>query len=182
MRKIQSASEIAEKEAKTKKIGGIVIIILLLLGTAGFALNGVGIKSDNSAKDGLIFDGQSWNYFLGGQPIYRFTYGLGELNFTDVNIAKSVVDFSGRSLYLDSENGIGVQEIALNLGRHAGKIGEACYGSCEKDLPELTCDGEEILIVISNNSLGVNERDNCIFIAEDLKVVDAFLYRILGIN
>ena len=182
MIKIQTASEIAKKELRRKRIGGIIIIALLLLSTAGFALNGVGITSDEETKEGLIFDGQSWIYYLAGQPTYRFAYGLDELNLTKFDSDKSLADFGNKNLYIDSENNLGTQEIALNLGRHTGNIGEACYGSCERDLQELTCEGQEILIVVKSNYTGVSEKDNCIFIEEDLKVIDAFLYRILGIN
>ncbi|MGV8142874.1 MAG: hypothetical protein ACP5NS_04575 [Candidatus Pacearchaeota archaeon] len=183
MKKIQTATEIANKEARKKRIGGIVIIALLLLSTAGFALNGVGINSNGSTNnDGLIFDGQSWIYYLGGQPTYRFTYGLNDLNFTDFKLSKNLADLGGKSLYIDSENNIGTQDIAINLGRHVSKIGEACYGSCNRDLQELTCDTENILIVIKSNYTSVKEENNCIFIEEDLRVIDAFLYRILGLN
>ena len=144
-------------------------------------MNGVGIKSSETDKEGLIFDGQFWMYYLGGQPIYRFTYGLNELS-TNISISKTLADFGGKKVYIDSENGIGIQEIALNLGRHVSKIGEACYGPCERDLQEFSCDGEETLIVIKPTYLGVSEKNNCVFIEEDLKAVDSFLYNILGLN
>ncbi len=182
MERIQTASEIAKKELRRKRIGGIIIITLLILSTAGFALNGVGIKSQNDSKEGFIFDGQSWIYYLGGQPTYRFAYGLDELNFTNFNTEKKLIDFGGKNLYIDSENNLGTQEIALNLGRHTGNVGEACYGPCKRDLQELTCEGDNILIVIKSNYTGVTDQSNCIFIEEDLKVIDAFLYRILGLN
>ncbi len=181
MRKIQTALEIAEKERKRRRIGGIVIIALLLLSTLGFALNGVGINSEETNQDGLKFDGQSWTYFLAGQPVYRFTYGLNDLNFTNLNFDKNIADFGGKNIYIDS-NEIGLREIASNLGRHTSKMGEACYGSCERDLPELSCDSADILIVIKQNYSGIREERNCVFIEEDLKIIDSFLYRILGIN
>lgn len=182
MRKIETANEIAKKTAKRKRIGGIFIIALLLLSTLGFAINGVGINSEEPTQEGLIFDGQYWNYYLGGEIIYRFAHGLNELNFTNVNFDKTLADFGGKSVYIDSENNIGTQEIALNLGRHAAKIGEACYGACERDLQELTCDTPNILIVIKSNYTGVIQENNCLFIQEDLKVVDSFLYKLLGLN
>ncbi len=183
MQKIKTASTLALAEQRRRRVGGIVIITLLLLSTAGFALNGVGNSGNNvSQDDGPFYNGQYWIYNLAGQQ-YSFTNSAEEVDFGAVSgLQKNLADFSGNQIYIDSNSNAALQEIYLNLGRHAGRIGEACYGSCEKDLPEKTCSAEPMIVVRISEQQSVREEQNCIFIDGDLKIVDAVLYKILGIN
>lgn len=182
MKPIQTASAIEEKQRKRKRLGGIIIIGLLLLSTLGFAISGTGIVREQT-KEGLQFDGQSWTYFVSGTPRYRFVYGLADLDFSNIETTKTLVDFTGKKLFIDSGDNSALQEIALNLGNHVSRVAEACYGPCTRDVPEMTCDTEDILLVVKPSEVPlVYEENNCVFINGDLKEVDAFLYRILGLN
>ena len=180
--KILSAAEIAAKERRTKRIGGIVIIALLVLSSLGFALNGVANNNQSQNPDGLTYNGQYWVYSTGGQARYFFTYHPTETNVT-ISTTKNLGDFSNKPLYIDSEIGGGLEEISNSLGLYSGKVAQACYGECDKDLPEKECSPEYNLIVLreSANS-NIREENGCIFLNGDLRTVDAFLYKILGIN
>ncbi len=181
MRPIQTASFLEKQQRKRKRLGGMIIIGLLLLSTLGFAISGTGITKQKK-PEGLQYDGQYWTYFVSGTPKYRFAYGLEDLNFENLSLIKKLFDFENKNLFIDSNNSASIQEIALNLGNHVSKISEACYGSCSKDIPELSCDIDGILIVIEPEGNSVTERENCIFIKGDLKKVDAFLYNLLKLN
>jgi len=185
MQKIQTAATLAASEQRRRRIGGIVIIAILLLSTAGFALSGVGFgndNSDNGQSDGPVYNGQYWVYTIAGQQ-YSFTNSASELDFSVVSsLQKNLADFSNRQIYIDSDSSAMSQEILINLGRHVRRINEACYGECEKDLPEKTCDSEPMIIIRTSEQQNIREEQNCIFINGDLKSVDAFLYKILGLN
>ena len=185
MRQIQNAAELEQKERKKRRIASIVIITLLLLSTAGFALSGVGIKKrqDDSPQQNLVFNGQYWTYSTPGGQQHAFTYNSNELDFSSVDISKTLADFSGKQVYLASNESVGLQEIAVNLRNYAGRLSEACYGPCEKDLPEKECaaGAEPLIIVRPSETLSVAEEENCIFINGDLRAVDMFLYRVLGL-
>src|SRR3989344_2176004 len=185
MNKIRSLDEIARGEQRRKKIGGIVIITLLLLSTIGFALSIVGFGSNNSTPgdvQGFSFNGQYWVYTAGSQKYY-FTNHVNEVNLSLVNINKTLTSFSNKQIYVDAINNIELQELYNGLGTHATKINEACYGKCTRDLPEKSCLSIEPLIVIRQNEIeSVTEQDNCIFIEGNLKTIDAFLYKVLGIS
>jgi hypothetical protein len=182
MKSIQTASAIEEQQRKRKKLGGTIIIGLLLLSTVGFAISGTGIGKPKE-QEGLQYDGQYWTYFISGNPIYRFNYAIKELDFTNISLSKTLVDFGGKNLFIDSSDINSLQEIALNLGRHALKLSEACYGSCSRDIPEMTCDVDGVFIVVKESETpSIIEENNCVFINGNLKQIDAFLYRVLGLN
>ncbi len=181
MRSIQTASSLEKQQKKRKRIGGIIIIGLLLLSTLGFAISGTGITKQKK-PEGLQYDGQYWTYFVSGIPRYRFAYGLEDLNFENASLIKTLSDFENKNLFIDSDDSSSIQEIAVNLGNYVSKISEACYGSCSKDIPELTCDTDGILIVIEPEGNSISENGNCVFIKGDLKKVDTFLYNLLKLN
>ena len=186
MRRILSITEIAEKEKRTKRIGGIVIIALLVLSSLGFALSGFGGSGneDNGAsKEGFSYNGQNWVYTIGTQKYY-FTYHPDDINSSLLGLTKSLPDFAGKQINIDSELAGGLPEISNTLGAYTSKITEVCYGKCERDLPEKEClsGAEPMIIIRENETESFIEKDNCLFIQGNLKTVDAFLYRVLGIN
>ncbi len=184
MRKIESPEKAERKRRRDRAIIGVVLIALLVLSTAGFALNGIG--SGNSDDNGLgineelpYYDGQNWVYALGGQK-YFFANRLEEVEDVQLNIQKTLTDYSGKKLYIDSENELANGEIANNLGRFASGVQRACYGGCEEDFPEKTC-SDNLIVFKDATENKVYEEENCVFVQGDLKAVDAFLYRILGV-
>lgn len=182
MTKIRSLGEIEKKEQRRKRISGIFIISLLLLSTLGFALSMVNFGSQNVPDEvqGFSNNGQYWIYTVGTQKYY-FTHHIEELDLSIYNISKNLADFGGQQIYVDSQIDGGLQEIYNSLGAYVGRINEACYGECDRDLPEKDC--SEPMIVIRNSSTPrIREEDSCVFIEGDMKTLDAFLYKILGIK
>lgn len=183
MRRILGYEEVARKEKRNRRVGGIVIISLLILSTLGFALSNVGTNDNsNASEDGFFYNGQYWVYTVGAQKYY-FTHHPDELNASSQFMSKNLADFSNKQIYVDSEINGGFQEIYGPLGSYSSKISEACYGSCEKDLPEKNCDGVDEMIVLRESlSERIREEGSCTFIEGSIKTVDSFLYKILGIN
>ena len=182
MQKIMSQKEIEIKQKRNKRALGIFFIVLLVLSTAGFALTGISNSNNNAgtqSNEGQ-FNGQYWTYNLGGQEYY-FSNNLDEINFESVEISRQISSYYGKSLYIDAENPEVLREVANNLGRLASRFQEACYGECERDLPEKDC-SEKLIVWKNSGENKVYEEQNCVFIEGDLNAVDAFLYRVLGFN
>ncbi|MBM3232383.1 hypothetical protein FJZ21_03345 [Candidatus Pacearchaeota archaeon] len=174
--------EIERKEQRRKRISGIFIISLLLLSTLGFALSMVSFEGQSSAEEvqGFSNNGQYWIYTVGTQKYY-FTHHVEEVDLSLYTIDKNLADFGGKQVYVDSQIDGGLQEVYNSLGAYIGRINEACYGECTRDLPEKDC--SEPMIVIRNSETPViREQDSCIFIEGDMKTLDAFLYKVLGIT
>lgn len=185
MRPLETAEIIHKREMRRKRIIGISIIALLVLSTAGFALNGLGTgiggNNNQEVPEGEAFyNGQYWVYTSSGQQFY-FTHKKEEANFDASGIQKSFADFAGKKLYIDSENVQALNEISVNLGRFANDAQEACYGGCERDLPEKDC-SENLISFKDSQVESIREQEKCVFIEGNLKALDAFLYRALGLN
>ena len=185
MQKIQTVATLVAAEQRRRRIGGIVIIALLLLSTLGFALSGVdlgGNSGNNNQGNDPVYNGQYWIYNFGGQQ-YSFTNPANELDFTAAEgMTKNLADFSGRQIYIDSDNTAALQEILLNLGKHTPRISEACYGECDRDLPEKNCESDSLIVVRTSESQMIREEQKCVFVEGDLKTVDIFLYKMLGLD
>lgn len=183
MHAIRSLKDQAEREQRRKRIGGIVIIALLLLSTIGFALSIVGFGGNGSnteEKEGFSHNGQYWVYTVGSQKYY-FTHHPNEINYS-FSTSKNLADFGNKQVYVDSEITGGLQEIYNSLGAYIGKINEACYGPCERDLPEMDCSSDSLIVIRESNVESITENQSCTFIDGNMKTIDAFLYKILGIN
>lgn len=184
MSRIRSLGETAKKEERRKRISGIVIISLLLLSTVGFALSMVNFGANPTIEEeiqGFSNNGQYWIYTVGSQKYY-FTHHVDELNLSSYNLSKNLADFGGKQIYVDSELTGGLQEIYNSLGLYVGRVNEACYGICDKDLPELDCSFGPLIVVRESEIESITEEHSCIFINGDMKTLDTFLYKILGIT
>jgi regulator of sigma D len=58
---------------------------------------------------------------------------------------------------------------------------EACYGSCERNLPEKNCT-ENIIIFKDSKENSVTQQDKCVFIEGDLRTVDAYIYKLFELS
>jgi hypothetical protein len=184
MRKIKSREEIEKSQKRAKVIAGGVLIFLMVFSTAGFAFfnreDSSFSEDEQGGNSNYYFNGQYFVYRINGQEFY-FTNNLELTQIIPVDINIAVGNYAGSNIYLAFDNDIIANEISQNLGRYAERIQMACYGSCEKDLPEKECD--ENLIIWKESEAGrVYQEENCIFIEGDLIAVDAFLYNVLGIN
>jgi flagellar basal body-associated protein FliL len=183
MSQIRSLKDATTREAKRKRISGIVIIALLLLSTIGFALSMVnfgGQTTTPQAEQGFSTNGQYWIYTAASRQYY-FTHHVDEVNISSYNLTKNLADYAGQQVYLDAEIPGSVQEIYTNLGSYTSRLNEACYGKCNMDLPEKDCT-EKLIVVRESPIPSITEQDSCVFINGDMKTVDAFLYKVLGIN
>ena len=179
MNRIKTAKEIEKKQKLVKLLAGAVLIFLMVFSTAGFALNGIGLGNSNSEDiESEYFDGQNWIYSFGEQQFY-FANNIEEVSEIPLEISLKINEISGETIYIDSENSAVKNEILNNLGRYSYRIQEACYGECERDLPEKSCE-EKIIVFRESQEKQIYREGNCIFIDGDLSSVDAFLYKILG--
>jgi hypothetical protein len=184
MKRLKSKTDIEKSEKKKKFIVGIILISLMLFSTAGFALTGLyggnsGGSGDEGDLDGPYYNGQYWVYPVGGVEYY-FSNNKEEVNIEIVSIDRSLFDYSGKNLYIDSKDSSVLNEIYVNLGRYTGRVQEACYGECERDLPEKDC-SENLIKWEQSDQERIYEEENCVFIEGSLKTLDAFLFKILNI-
>jgi len=177
-----------EAEEKKKKMGVIIIgmffIGLLVLGSAGFAFLGGGGPPDviqsEQADFEPYYDGQFWIVREGGQIFYLNTNPANFSSDAELEFSKTLADYLGNQLYIDSADTKISTQLFRNFAVYPSRIQEACYESCERDLPEKDC-SENLISYKESDVNRVYQEGSCVFIEGDYAAVDAFLKRILGI-
>ncbi len=209
MREIQTKKEIEKKETNRKTTLGIIMVLLMLLSTAGYALlnqssNNTGSSSENQGNpngqivefNGIKFIGQDnglWKFEVtGAQSPFYSSYTPKEVEKIRVPTI-SLQELSQKPLYY-SGNGLVFSEIYGNINPYVLRGQEACYQesgkNCTDDLPIKDCSNNFIIIRElndeSNETSKITREENCIFVnaknSDILKSADALLFRILGIN
>lgn len=174
MRKIESAEEIEKKVKKRARLFAILMLIILVGSTAGYAFfsnigdSNVQPKTDNQGR---------WEHTFNGQKLY-LSNSPSSVENVDVKVSMTINDYAGKTLYIASENTGIVTEISSTLGLFTSRTQLACYGKCEKNLPEENCT-ENLIVWKSSAENKVYQSDKCVFIEGDMRAADAFLYTIL---
>ena len=178
MKKIKTQEEI-EKSQKFKSWILTAFLLLILVGSvAGYAFyqRDPSITTSNSSSGKVQELGNQWVLNLNGNNFY-FSNSPDSVKNISVNIAFSLQDYSGKVLYISSDNDAVSSEIANTLGLVAQRTQLACYGNCTKDLPNKDC--KDYMVVFNEmNESRIYQKDNCVFIEGEFKAADAFLYKL----
>lgn len=182
MRKILTAEQIEKRDKKRARLLTILMLVLLLGSTAGYAFfSGTSDKASKSSN-GLQQIGNQWVLTSNGT---QFAFSSSPDSAREVNISSLIYDLNSyyqKPLYIVSNSSYAAYEIASTLGKFASRAQEACYGNCTLDLPQKNCTTD--LLVVYNESLIENkvyQKDNCVFIDGNMTAVDAFLYKVMGL-
>ena len=172
------------RERTRRKLGfwlSMFMLFILVSSTAGFAFLSNGGSSGGEVKaESSLTDGSEYGSY---EPDSTLVYTYEEVQAVPVNLVKGLSDYIGNVVYVNSDNGVAINEINIALGNGASRVQEACYGDCELDLPEKTCDetnNENVIIVKKSEFNRVYEENGCVFIEGNTKAVDAFLYRLVA--
>ena len=179
MRRILSSEEMEKKKKRNKTILSLLMLGIMILSTAGFAF--IYTPEDNSQQippEGLVDVGGQWAAVVNEQAFY-FSSSPDVTSSVQVDTQVTLSNYAGKNLFVDSTSQEVTTEILSTLGRFASRAQEACYGACERDLPEKDCT-ENLIIWKESAERKIYQQDNCVFIEGDLTAVDAFLYKVFG--
>lgn len=169
MRRIENEQARAKRDQRNKTILGVLLISLMVFSVAGYALIGAlngPTQTQQTSSYWTVQRSQSQLYLLNNPD---------QLSAVEVVVQSSAQDYTGQPVYVATESAIGRQHLINNLVPVFGRVQDACYGSCERDLPEKSC--ADLLIVYNETSVAENVRqqDNCFFVNGDTRALDAFL-------
>lgn len=182
MRSIQTEDEREKKRKRNTRIMGIVLAVLMLGSTLGYAFS---MFFSSRTPDPIPLNSTQTN-----QPLVITSNGLSfalmsamqDINLIPINMTRRVSDYASTTLFIVSEDNLATQELVGVLTNYAGRVQRACYGPCaSEDLPEKTC-ADNLIVVRSNMTQSVSQQQNCIFIDGDIKATDAFLYRLFRLS
>ncbi|MBU0761047.1 MAG: hypothetical protein KJ600_03670 [Nanoarchaeota archaeon] len=183
MRRIISKERKEEKKKRNMLIASFFMLFVLVFGTVGYGFlssSRTDSNTDETSQDGVRYTGSRWVATVNDRDFY-FLNSPESVENISVETSFFLNSYAGLPLYLISDNSAVNSEIAATLGQFTTRVQEACYGPCDKDLPEKNC--SENLIIWKDSPISqVYQEENCIFIEGDMRAVDAFLYNLLEIN
>ncbi len=181
MQKIKTREEIEKTRVRNSRIATIVMLGLLVVSTLGYAfLSGTGSNSSSPASNPAQNQNGFYNLNIGGQQ-FSFRNSPESAKVVPVNISMTLSDYNKKPLFVVSDSDLIDSEITSTLGQYTERMQKACYGKCELDLPEKSC-LDNLIVVNSSAPRGVYQNQSCIFVNGDMLSVDAFLYKLFGVN
>jgi len=194
MKKILTKEEKIKRENRKQIIVGIVLILLMILSTVGYALTS---KNEEEIKkinyNGIKFkkNGDYWIFNSNGYDFIS-TYSPIEVENIDTsNIKLYFSEYVNNPLYFVTDYNQPDQEISRNFDRVVLRIRNACINSsnCTEDLPIKSCSEDNIIIFrepIGNESERIYQEKKCVFVVSkrenQIMYSDALLFKILGIK
>lgn len=202
MRKIETKSDAEGKRRRNRIIVGIVLVVVMITSTLGFALQSFGgqdstIQTDNSENTNpYSINYNGYNFILHQSGLWILDIGGTQFAFMNLPTSvegidaqlKTINDYTNKPLYISSESLEAEQEIYRNLDRFVLRRQYACLEGAEcqdDDFPVKTCD-ENFIIIKEDTLSSIIQENNCVYILgpkEDLqKLTDEFLYKIIGVE
>ena len=182
-----------QKQEKNKKLKqfatGGVLIFVMLFSIVGYSFQSNPSKSEKKINyNGLEFINQNDFWILQLQNL-NFIFKFNPLQTEGIHASElnSFQTYSGKPLYIYSENQEAESEIYRNLNQIALRIRKAYLQGEEGDenLPVKTCEDNFIILKETNNTQ-IIQNQSCVFIQgpkeELVKITDEFLFKIIKIK
>ena len=179
-----------KKEKRNKIIIGVVLIMLMVGSTAGYAVFSIigGNDEEDPNLRGIEFalgDDNLWYFNVEGQ---EFSSVYNPLQTKDVLINTNITleDYSQKPLFFSHDSvREGIDEIARNIQGNVERTQFVCIDECEENLPLKDC-SDNIIIIKEGNETLIKQDGNCIYIIgkkeEIIKASDAFLFKLLDVE
>jgi len=188
MRKIITVQDREKKETRNKVIIGIVLVVLLVFSTAGYAFYRTG--SDEIKKilykdiEFVLQNDGLWHAEVQGNEL-KTVFNPEETENISGFLSISLLNYQNKPLYFsyDSDRQ-GVGEVVMNIGSHVGRVQHVCLDECEEDLPVKNCT-ENIIIIREGEETLIKQEDSCIYISgkgDIIRASDAFIFKLFKIN
>jgi len=194
MRKIYAQTEKQKKDARNKMIIGIILVIVMIFGTMGYAfLSNTEEEIPTITHNGVEFTLNEyglWSFQIQG---FGFSTAFNPEQTTDiyVSIFTTLNDFYDKPLFFIGQTPAR-QELERNLWNFISRTQDVCLEDTDskecENLPIKNCSEDNIIILkeSTTNTTQITKKENCITISapleEQTKAADAFLFKILGIN
>ena len=183
LRKIRTREDSERKSRRNTLILSIVMISILVFSTAGYFTMREDNNGTNVGSGEVQNIGGFWYFSYNGNDV-RLSSSPESAQNVSVLVFNKIENYAGKTVYVASDYDSGLYEVNSALQNYAERVQPACYGECNKNLPEKDCN--ETMIVISRLNSSENgkvyEQDNCVFIEGNIEAVDAFIYQIFGIK
>ncbi len=185
MKKIEKKEDKLKKEQKQQKILCIVLGLILLGSTLGFAF----MNNSSNTTNGYEKREYGTRTFVRGMNyweledngnMYYFNYLPDELLNISVNYNGTMSDFQNSVFYYVGNFN---NRLLTNMQNYVLRYQEAKLNDSDKDVPLKYCNSTDNIVVFENSNItSIYSVDNCVYISGDTsKASDLFFYKLLGI-
>lgn len=199
IRKLETESDKQKKDNRKKLWIGIVLALILILSSAGYAFFGSG-NEDNSSNGRIVVNNIKftqnengyWDFSYNGKA-YQTIYNPLDVENITTGFTKKIEDYNGKALYFgintreDIASG-GNYELLKNMQGVILKNQLSCLSeNCTEDYPIKDCFTDNVIIykAVDENMTRIMANGNCITIyyapGFEEKATDALLFKILEI-
>ena len=183
MRKVGSIEEESQKRKRYAQIFSIALLVILTVSTLGYAFfSNPDTTSSTPTSSGSsvvqqISDGQ-WGFDIGSNQILLSTSPEQAKNIT-LKDQPNLADFTQQVVYIDGSDAV-TTDLTQVLSPYASRVQSACYGACNRDVPEKDCN-DTLIVWTDSNKQQIYKQDKCYFIDGNESAVDAFVYSLFGL-
>jgi hypothetical protein len=182
------------KESSSKRnqtILGIALVAVMFLSVLGYGFQ----DSDEEGSNGKIVEYNGikfvesngfWFVENYGGASFLFKYNPKQITKFSVHV-NGIETYSGKPLYISSENDAASQEIVRNLNQISQRVQPACLEgrACENPSSPIKNCSENFIVIEKNEESSISQEENCVFIRGPenalLNITDDFLFNTLGI-
>jgi len=192
MKKIETKEVIEKRRRRNQIIVGTVMIVLLVISTAGFAIlnrdSDLSSQSeDTKTENGVEYYKQQniWVTRINNKAL-AFSYLPSEITDVEISITSNINNLQNKPLYVVNANSA-KEMIAFNLiPEFVERINDACLSSedcLENNYPIKDCFVDNIIVYKENlEETKVYQENNCIIIEGDkAKGTDRLLQSLMGL-
>jgi hypothetical protein len=188
IRKIRTQDSIEREKKRNQLVIGIVMTVLIVLSSAGYAIMSREDSSTRTQKvtyGNLVFQSINgyWQTQLGNKVLYfnNLPQNVSEIPLT-INITLN--DYSGKTVYIVNNNPA-ASSLATSLEGITSRIQEACLNETdciEKNVPLKDCSSYLIVYETAQNN-SIEMKDKCIYLRGDdfFALTDKLVYRLFNI-
>lgn len=192
MKKLLTQKQKDKKQKIKQLIVGIILISLMLISTAGYAMNG---NSKDSIKvieyHGIKFTRSNnyWSFNYNGNQ-FNTLYNPTEVDSISVSNKLLLKDYNQKPLYIVGPLGEPALEIIRNLNPFILRVNSACISKedCTENAPIKDISKDNIIIIQEpeqGQKESIFQQEKAVFITayyeNQTKYADAFLFSALGI-
>ncbi len=193
IRRLETKKDELKKEKRIQFILAGVLVLILFGSVFGIVMNSFG---GSSQDDELIYNGYSfkiesgfYTVEIGGAKFY-FSENPKDVDLIEkeVNLNRFLSSYSGKNVYISSNDYLLSSEIIRNFNLYVLRIQGACKEGevcVDENLPIKTCE-DQLIVIKEAEENKIYEEENCVYIEGDigdlLKLTDEFLLRQIGIK
>ncbi|MCX6748857.1 MAG: hypothetical protein NT076_04600, partial [Candidatus Pacearchaeota archaeon] len=168
MQKIVNEEEKARKTKRTQMVVSIVLVAIMVLSTAGYALlsgERTSTKQEKISYNGFDFTfvNNAWYFTTQGKE-FLTSFNPSQTENITGSLKSNIQSYLNKPVYFEEGSDVqGLSEISRNLGQLFSRVQYACLENCTSNNPVKNC-SDNVISVKPGETL-IKQQANCVYIS-----------------